>query len=81
MDSRKVTNKWQTEGDLAVLYKVGDLLLFYNKDKDPKFNFNQELTMEEAQSTRPYKAISFDIDSIPPDAIMDILFEIDNKKR
>lgn len=67
-------DKFQTEGNLAVIYRVDNLLLFYSKDKDPQFTKGYELTAEEADQSEPYKAIKYDAQSVPGDAFPDLAF-------
>lgn len=74
MSTKKVTTKWQTEGDLAVIYNVGGILLFYSKNKDPKFSKNQDLTKEQAEKSGFYKALKNTDDNIPSDAFIDLSF-------
>ena len=71
---KQVTNKWETEGNLAVIYKVDNLLLFYRKDKDPVFKKGQMLSMEQADESKPYKATVFSNEIIPSDACMSLTF-------
>lgn len=72
--NKKVLNKWNTEGNLAVIYRVDNVLLFYTSDTDPKFKPNQEVSLEEAQSTNPYKALPYHIDNVPNDAYLELTF-------
>lgn len=70
---KTVSVKWQTEGDLTVLYLIGDILVYYLNDKDPNFKRNQRVSLEEVLETKPYKAIKFE-NSLPPDAYLDLTF-------
>lgn len=70
----EVITKWGTDGSLAVIYEVGGLLLFYSTNKDPFFKRNQPITQEEAEKSRPYKAIPYDMDRVPNDAFIDLSF-------
>ena len=75
MDSKKeVLCKWGTDGKLAVIYQIGDLLLFYATEKDPKFKRGEAITVEEADATKPYKAMKFEWDRVPNDAYMMFTF-------
>lgn len=68
-----VTNKYQVEGNLAVIYCIdGRILAFYSVDKDPKFKKDQELSIEEVEASRPYKTTR--ADSLPSDAYPDLMF-------
>lgn len=78
----QVTNKWL--GDLAVIYSIKNLedvllpevLLFYNNENDPNFNYQQEKTIEQIENTRPYKMILFESwDDIPNDMAMSFFFK------
>lgn len=78
----QVTNKWL--GDLAVIYSIKNLedvllpevLLFYNNENDPNFNYQQEKTIEQIEITRPYKMILFESwDDIPNDMAMSFFFK------
>lgn len=72
MSKKEVINKWQTEGDLAVIYQVGDIILYFSKDKDPDFERGQTLNMEEAVESSPYKVAKHDFDQLPSDAFIDL---------
>lgn len=71
----KVTNKW--DGDLAVIYAIKNnepdadfkqLLLFYSRDKDPKFSYGEETTLDEVKKTFFYKTRTWESwDDIPTD--------------
>lgn len=67
-NTKKVNMKWETDGNLAVLYKVENLLLFFSADNDPRFKFEQEITADEALKCKPYKAIAYKDEAIPSDA-------------
>jgi hypothetical protein len=71
---KPVTTKWQTDGDLAVLYKVGNILLFFSKDQDPHFKSGQEISQEEANQSGYYKAIPYTSENLPSDAFIDLSF-------
>jgi hypothetical protein len=71
---KEVKNKWQTEGDLAVIYNVDGILLFYSKNKDPRYTKGQKLTQEEAEQSGAYKALKYSNDNIPSDAFIDLNF-------
>lgn len=73
-NTKSVTAKWQTDGDLAVIYQVENILLFYSKSKDPYFKKDQVLAEEETKATGFYKAISFSMDNVPNDAYVDLSF-------
>ena len=69
IDALKTVNtKWNTDGRLAVIYKIGNILIFYSTDKDPNFEKGQSLTLEEVQKTDYYKVVRFSMDAIPSDA-------------
>lgn len=76
----QVTNKWI--GDLAVIYSIKNLadallpevLLFYSKDKDPKFTYHEEKAFNQIEATEPYKMVLFESwDDIPYDMAL-VLF-------
>lgn len=78
----QVTNKW--ESDLAVIYSIKnledesleELLLFYSLNKEPKFTYHQELTIEQVEKTRPYKVVTFNSwDDVPNDMAMSFFFK------
>lgn len=71
--SKRVDDKWGTDG-YSVIYKLDDILLFYNIDNDPKFYRGQEIYLDDALDTRPYKAIKFDWESIPSDSFRMLVF-------
>lgn len=71
---KQVTSKWETNGNLAVIYKVDNLLLFYRKEKDPEFKKGRMLSMEQADESKPYKATYFSKENIPSDAFMSLSF-------
>lgn len=73
-DTKKVLKKWETDGRLAVIYQVDNILLFYSTEKDPKFNKNEEVTLERAEQTKPYKALPFSWDNVPNDAFISLSF-------
>lgn len=70
----EVNGKWETDGQLTVLYKIGHLLIFFTKEEDPKFKNGQMVSREEVSSARPYKAIVYDINQIPSDAYTSLSF-------
>lgn len=84
----KATNKWSNEAtrsgkSLAVIYSLKnmeddslpELLVFYQGNSDPGFTRDQVLTIEDAQSARPYKATIFNSwDDIPNDMSKAFLF-------
>ncbi|MCR1835003.1 hypothetical protein NSA56_11410 [Oceanobacillus caeni] len=67
---KEVTCKWLTDGKLAVIYQVGNLLLFYTTENDPKFKQGEMLSMERADESKPYKATRFSWNNVPNDAYM-----------
>ena len=78
----QVTNKW--ESDLAVIYSIKnledeslkELLFFYSLNKEPKFTYHKELTIEQVEKTRPYKVVTFNSwDDIPNDMAMSFFFK------
>ena len=72
--NKTVKTKWQTEGDLAVLYGVDNILLFYSKKDDPHFKKGQAVTKDEVQNSGFYKAIDNTNENIPSDAFIDLSF-------
>lgn len=70
----KVTTKWQTDGQLAVLYQVGNVLAFYSTNKDPKFKKGQDISLDEMKKSDPYKAIEYSNDALPSDCYIDLGF-------
>lgn len=71
---KKVLTKWDTDGGLAVIYQVGNVLLFYTSNNDPNFKKGEVLTLEMAEATKPYKAIPFSMDNVPNDAYVSVEF-------
>ena len=69
-----VEQKWETEGDLAVIYRIENILLFYTKELDPYFRKGQKISLATAQGTNPYKAIAYHANQIPSDAYPSIVF-------
>lgn len=72
--NKKVLTKWGVDGDLAVIYQVENLLFFYSKGKDPEFKKGEEISLERAEKTMPYKVIPFSMDNVPNDAYMSATF-------
>lgn len=72
--TKTVLTKWETDGNLAVIYQVGNMLLFYLKSNDPYFRKNQEVTLDEVQKSKPYKTIPFSMDNVPDDAYVSLSF-------
>lgn len=71
---KTVLTKWEADGNLAVIYRVENVLLFYAKNNDPNFRKNQEVALDEVQNSKPYKAIPFHMDNVPNDASVSIAF-------
>ena len=71
---KTVDNKWQTDGNLAVLYRVDNILLFYSTNKDPHFKSGQSLSQKQAQDSGFYKAIPYSNENLPSDAYVDLNF-------
>ena len=71
---KTVTNKWETEGQLAVLYKIDNVLLFYTSDNDPQFKKGQKLTLNDAQATNFYNAVAYNEDNLPSDVVPALTF-------
>jgi len=71
---KPVTTKWQTDGQLAVLYLVGKVLAFYSTDKDPHFKKGQKISFDEFRSSEPYKAIEYSDEALPSDCSVDLNF-------
>ena len=65
---KKVLNKWETEGNMAVIYRIDNIIVFYKKSEDPEFSRNQVVSREEVENSCPYKATLFDEYAIPNDA-------------
>lgn len=79
--NRRVTAKWETEGQLAVIYRMSDdtdrytdILVFYAKDRDPNFQYDQTLELGEVLNTWMYKAIEYKESAIPSDAYLSVTF-------
>jgi len=72
-ESKKVMEKWN--GDFAALYRIGDILVFYPKKRDPNYSHEQEVSMDDVVKSYPYKAISFEWDKVPEDVCMDLTFK------
>lgn len=77
-NKKKVLSKWNTDGELAVIYQVENMLFFYTTPNDPNFTKGQELGYEEAQDTKPYKVTPFSMDNVPNDAYMSVTFAWQN---
>jgi len=73
-DTKKVLNKWNTDGKLAVIYQVENILLFYQTKNDPHFKKNDEVSLEQVESTKPYKALPYSINNVPSDAFISLSF-------
>lgn len=73
-NKKKVLAKWNTDGELAVIYQVENMLFFYNTKNDPNFKKGQELGYTEAKDTNPYKVTPFSMDNVPNDAYMSVTF-------
>ena len=71
---KKVSVKWQTDGQLAVLYQVGDLLAFYSTDNDPHFKKDQALSLDEFRTSEPYKVVEYSNEALPSDCSVDLNF-------
>lgn len=70
MADKKVTCKWETDGQLAVIYQLENILLFYSTKNDPKFKKGEMVSAERADETKPYKAIPYDMNNVPNDAFI-----------
>lgn len=73
-DTKKVTTKWQVEGNLAVIYRIDDLLCYYTKQNDPHFKLNQEVTQGDVDKKGLYKVTLYEQDNLPSDAFVDLTF-------
>lgn len=72
-DVLEVNAKYETEGNLAVIYEIDNrILCFYSKDKDPKFKKGQKVSLEETQATSPYKTTRSSM--LPSDAFIALDF-------
>lgn len=71
---KQVLNKWETDGNLAVIYQVDNILLFYNKNNDPNFKKEQMVSEEEADLSSLYKAVEYSASNIPSDAYISLTF-------
>jgi hypothetical protein len=71
---KQVTNKWEVDGNLAVIYQADNVLLFYTTEKDPNFKKDEMISLEKAEETDPYKALPFSTDNIPGDAYVSLTF-------
>lgn len=72
MNDKKVTCKWETDGRLAVIYQLENILLFYTTKNDPHFKKGEMVSHEQADKSRPYKAIPFDMNNVPNDAYISL---------
>lgn len=73
-DTKKVLTKWETDGGLAVIYRVENILLFYSKRNDPVFKKNEEVSLEQVKQTKPYKALRYSMNNVPNDAFISLSF-------
>lgn len=73
----QVTNIWY--GDFVKIYSIQNLkdtslvplLLFYIHEKDPHFTCQQTMTIEDVETTHPYKVKRFySWDDVPNDVFM-----------
>ena len=71
---KTVNCKWGTDGDLAVIYKIENILVFYSINKDPNFNKGQLVSLEDVEKSNPYKAIRYNENAIPSDAYPSLTF-------
>lgn len=71
---KPVTTKWQTDGQLAVLYKVGNLLAFYTDKKDPYFKKDSMIDLDTFKKSEPYKVLEYSNELLPSDAYIDTGF-------
>lgn len=69
---KEVLTKWNTDGELAVIYRVENILLFYLTKNDPKFKKGQKISLEEVKQTRSYKVIPYTPNNIPNDAYISV---------
>lgn len=60
-----VTRKWYPEGDLAVIYKMDNYMVFYSTDEDPLFHQGQVISEETYFESRPYKCIPYYPGNLP----------------
>ncbi|MGM8215149.1 hypothetical protein ACLIA0_06165 [Bacillaceae bacterium W0354] len=74
MDSKEVLIKWNTEGNLSVIYRVENILLFYTKENDPLFNKGEKVSLETVEKSKPYKATHYSENNIPSDAVISLTF-------
>lgn len=74
MKDKEVVCKWEIDGNLAVIYQLENLLLFYTKSNDPHFKKGEMVSAERADETKPYKAMPFSWDNVPNDAHMSLSF-------
>lgn len=70
---KTVKTKWQTEGELAVIYLIGNILVYYSKDEEPHFKRNQLVSLGEVEDTAPYK-VTVNDNNLPRDAYLDLVF-------
>ncbi|MBT2215873.1 hypothetical protein KK120_08925 [Virgibacillus dakarensis] len=73
-DEKQVLNKWETDGNLAVIYQVENILLFYTKNNDPLFKKGQMINEKQADLSKPYKTTRYSPSSIPSDAYISLTF-------
>ena len=74
MNDKKVTCKWETDGQLAVIYQLEDILLFYTTKNDPNFKKGEMVSAKQADETKPYKAVRYHENNIPSDAYKSLSF-------
>ena len=48
--------------------------MFYKKQKDPEFFKEQKVSPKEIDESNPYKSVKFNVDELPQDAHVDLLF-------
>lgn len=72
---KEVMNKWNAAGGLAVIYRVENILMYYSSDKDPNFKKGQEIDLETAEKSKPYKCLPFDMNNVPNNASMSVTFQ------
>lgn len=65
---KRVRQKWHTEGNLARIYEIGKVLVFYTTQDDPNFRVGQRVTYEEVNKKAPYKAVSYTDEAVPSEA-------------
>lgn len=62
----RIDSKWFA--GFSVIYEIKGQLLFYAKEKAPKWRAGDDIPYDEIMATKIYKQVPFSLDSIPSDA-------------